>query len=370
MQKIIKIILLAFFCISVSCAKNNNQDLSAFMLSELPHIQALEKVDHFFCSSLKLEFNKNNDALSRLYWHCRMSMAKSRLTLQSNIPSSQNNNPEFVDLVSRIALKLASTPEANLIRQIKKLDDHHHRQCLIMGFEIETEDQAKIDEYFSCRKILIQEQQLIPPFGNEAYLKHANRSYDLSFAIDARVDLAVQFYNESKKKYPTCIKYNLRGTNFKLCTAAQDKARSCLSKTDSKKFKKESDEKVICQKKAYLRFPDRLLKENEAAKKDIERTRSNSDYYNQHNFASLGIDDKKFLATPAEAKKNALDLREQEEKAINSKDGLYNKFELTKLRQKFISSCINAADINTAEYVRSYIISCKELEKFEVQGVE
>jgi hypothetical protein len=280
--------------------------------------------------------------------------------------NNTERNPELDDLITKISVKLANTPEANLTKQIKKIDDHHHRQCLAMGFEIETEDQPKIDEYLSCRRVLIEEQKQIPPYGNEQYQKYNNRSYNLSFALDRRIEIEVQRYREAGEKYPTCIKFNLRGLDFKNCTKAQDKSRACLAGIEHKKFKKESQQKVICQKKAYINFPDNFLKED-ARNNEINRKNTTSDFYNNQSLAAIGASEDAFYSGEKIIKSDEEKKRERESE-INSKRGLYNKFELTKLRQKFISNCIDDSDETLANYVRDLTVSCNELAKFELIG--
>ena len=352
-----------FFFVAVlififSCAAPKEQDLSTLTLSTSSFIQTIEKTDHEFCSSLKLEFDKNSNAKSQLYWRCRLSMAKMR--------NNSERNPDFDDLITKISVKLANTPEANLTKQIKKIDDHHHRQCLAIGFIIETEDQAKIDEYFSCRRVLIEEQKQIPPYGNEQYQKYTNRSYNLSFALDRRIEIELQRYRETKEKYPTCIKFNLRGPDFKNCTKAQDKARVCLAGIEHKKFKKESQQKVICQKKSYINFPDNFLKED-ARSSEINRKNTTSDFYNKRSLAAIGASEDTFYSGEKIVKSDE-EKKQERNQEINSKHGLYSKFELTKLRQKFISNCIDDSDEALASYVRDLTTNCDELAKFELIG--
>lgn len=371
MQKnILNIFVTLVFCLVITCAPKVI-NISPFILSKSPHIQTLEHSDHNMCSELKLEYNHNDEEHSHIYWKCRQTLMKYRLIKGARDPQSKMHNQEIHGVLSKIVLKLADNPEVSLMRENRKLSNRQHRQCLALGYDVETTDQVKIDKYFLCRKILMEKHKVIPPYGNKEYEKYPNQSYNLSFIVNDMLDKEIVKYREAKKKYPTCVKYNLYSVDFENCSKAQDNARACFKKVPKQKFQKEADEKVICQKKAYLRFPTRFLKENLEMKKELERLKSNSDFYNQHNFASLGIDVSLFHAGNEDVDKEIeeeIKKTEAQDREINSKAGLYNKFELTKLRQKFIFNCLNEADHKIEKYVDILRFSCLELEKFEALG--
>ena len=353
------------FLILLSCTKAQDP----YILSYIPHIQTLEKQDHKFCVDLKLAFNTKNNLQSKPYWRCRFSFAKYRLSVNPITAEQNRRNLEINDLITKISLKIAQVSEPMITIENRKMDNRQHKQCLVMGFVVETEDQAKADEYFSCRKALIEDQQLILPYGNLDYLKYQNHSYNIGFVIDSRVDAAIKLYNEMKAKYPTCVQYNLYGINFKKCAQAQDKSRQCISEIDRKKFKKEGEEKIACQKGAYLRFPDEMLKED-SSKQDIEKMNSRSAYYNQQSLAAIGLDGTLFTSEPEKSEEEKKKEKLARTQKINSKANLYDKFELTKLRQKYIFSCQTDAGKRVAEFVDGLKKYCEELAGFEMVGEE
>jgi hypothetical protein len=489
MQKNIILNIITFFCVLSSCTRTPIQD--PYLLSHLPNVQAFEKQDHKFCDSLKLNFDKSDNLSSKIYWRCRLSLAKYRLYPDNMNPNFARSNSEVSDLITKISLKLANTSESILIRENKKMDNRQHKQCLIMGFVIDTEDQAKIDDYFACRRALIEDQQLVPPFGNIEYLKYPNSSYDLGFAINQRIDDRIQKYNSFKKQYPTCIKFNLNNVNFKNCIAAQEASKKCFTEIEKKRFKKEGEEKTICQKQAYIRFPNELLKDEDSRARDIERMKKNSDYYNRYSLSNnyippekdsdkgadaqtqkesspeykifkckkprpiakpnfskeenaaindvftkitsilieddisnanldmtnsfmtedgkggIKIDEKLFKEEKKTYYKKAIKAissipqspqnkkakdyltsvmqynmkmvdydfyctnkaeEDSEAAKINSKTGLYSRFELTKLRQKYIFECQQAADSRVVRYVEELKESCNNAAKFDIVG--
>lgn len=356
-----KIFLIAILFTSFSCATIKDP----YLLSNLPNIRELEKQDHQTCTSLKLDLSRKDEFLNQLYWRCRLSFVRYRLSA-GNDPMQAKNDLEIRDLINKISLKIFQTPESVLRRENKKIDDRQHKQCLAMGFVINVEDQAKIDDYFACRKALIDEQQLIPPYGNADYEKYQNHSYSIGFVIDQHINEAIRRYNEAKEKYPTCTRFNLDSLNFKRCRAAQDKSRQCVSEIPNKKFMEEGEVKVACQKQAYQRFGDWMLKSEDARKKEIEKTNKKSDFYNKQNLASLGIDGTKFFGGDGGDKDKESDEKSAED--INSDDGLYEKFELTKLRQKYVIACQRDASKRVDEFVTSLTKSCDDLAKFEEVG--
>lgn len=364
--KFAKKILIIVFCLSMfSCSKAKDP----YILSHLENIKLLEMQDHKFCTSLKLNFDQKNALHSELYWRCRLSFAKYRLSTDTSpTPQQAKLNLEINDLITKISLKLSDSSPSVLLRENRKIDNRQHKQCLVMGFELYTEDQAKIDDYFSCRKALIQDQQLVPPYGNTDYLKYKDNAYNLGFAIDERTDHKIANYNEEKKKYPTCIKYNLYSENYKLCTAAQDKSRKCFGEIDHKKFLKEGEEKISCQKQAYMRYTDEMLKEYEARQKEIARMNADSAFYNKQSFSAIGIDGTAFTVEKKKTPEDKMQELRVAAKKINSKDGLYDKYELTKLRQKYIFSCQEEAQQRVNKMEADLKLYCEGLTKFEIIG--
>lgn len=313
---------------------------------------------------MKVEFDKSDDLKSGLYWRCRLSLAKSKL-IPNPSPESVQSNSDITDLITKISAKLAQTSESILAHENAKMDNRQHRQCLAMGYEIATEDQGKIDDYFACRKALIDNHQLGLPFNNPDYANYPNRSYNIGFAIDRRIDDGIRRFNIEQEKYPTCVKYNLYNINFKNCTKAQDNVRKCLGQIEKKRFVKNREEKITCQKQSYARFPDEFLKEDDTNKTEIEKKNANSDFYNQYSLGALGLSARDFGGDD----KNQDD-DEQPKKNINSKEGLYGKFELTTLRKKYALACQENAESRVKKYVNELVNSCQDLAQFEVIGEE
>lgn len=368
MQKgIIKTFLIIILAIAFSCSKKIEPK---YFLSQIFYVQKLEKLDHNLCVAMKLNVDGKENYQSPHYWNCRLAFAKYRLAVGQLNPIQAQRNIDIGDLVTKISFKVFENSESFVSRETKKIDQRHHKQCLKLGFTFETEDQAKIDEYFFCRKALIEEQQMVPPFGNQDYLKYPNSEYNISYVIDRRVEETIKLIQEKAKEYPTCVGFNIYSENFKRCVEAENNSRQCYGEIDKKRFAKEWEEKIHCQKQAYVRFDDSLIKKRD--RKEIEDSRKHDNqFYNQDSFAAIGIDGTLFLSQEKIDEMKKLEEEERKKKALkktNSKEELYNKYEITKLRYKYIQACRENSNQEIEDYIKSLENSCESLKAFDILG--
>jgi hypothetical protein len=364
-KNFLQLFLALNFLLIFSCQKPKPITIEPFILSSLPNIQAIERQDNNFCSSLNISFNKDDQVKNMLYWRCRLTMAKNHLSTDKLSPQADQNNLEISNLIAKISLKISQDPQSILLHENQKMNNRQHKKCLELGYQNEVNDQTKIDDYFLCRKALIDEQQESLSFGSD-YSKYPNNSYNIGFVIDEYIDAENSKYRQKKAQYPACVKFNLYGSNFQNCVAAQDNSRQCFTKIEKQKFKKEWEEKIFCQKQSYVNFPNEFLKENETKKAELEKVNNNSDFYNKYSFSALGLNVNQFGGKAEEADLPQEDLM----KKINSKNHLYSKFELTRLRKQYISACQKEADLRIEKYVSELEKSCVDLTKFEIIGEE
>ena len=367
-KKFLKNFLFLLLCLDFGCQNQNVRPREIYMLSDYPEIQSLEAKDHKFCHSLDLDSGSSNKNFrGDLYWRCRLSMAKYKLKPHVSLPQDVLFNSRINELITKITLSLSGTGESVFAKENKKLDKRHHEQCVSLGFEFNLIDRQKTDDYLLCRKRLMDNEQLDPPYGNEEYLKYPNRAYDLPFIIDSRIDDENKKRLETQRDYPTCINFLNKEDEFKECTQAQDQSRQCLAEIDSKRFKKESEQKTQCQRQAYIRFPESLLKDHDRRQKDLETTKTNADVYNQNNFSALGIADDVGLFESEENKarrKAETEAQRKLEKNINSKTDLYTRYDLTRLRQKYIIACQQNSNSDLVKYVEDLKKNCDEIAKY------
>ncbi len=368
-KKSLKIFLIIIFCAAFSC--NTTPESEPYLLSNNPKIRDLERQDHKFCNSLDLNSGSTNKSFSAdLYWHCRLSMAKYKLqTRNQDSRDIANYNKEISDLVTTISLRLADAKESVFIKENKKLDARDHAKCVAMGYDFDISDRLASDQYLLCRKRLIDEDQLDPAFGEEEYLKYPNRAYNLSFVLDTRIDSENKRYADLEKDYPICLKFFNDKKNLIPCKTAQDNSAQCVKDIVIKKFKKESAQKTICQKQAYVKFPDALLREGDQRQQDIEQAKIRADNYNNNSFSALGIDkdDVELFESEetADAKYYERQKQKELEKNINSKRGIYGRYGLTRLRQKYIMSCQQNAAKEVQDYVDSLKKECAEIADYK-----
>lgn len=368
-KKILLSISLLLLVVVFSCAEK----IDPFFLSQNPQIRNFELHDHQVCTALKVNIEGKSNEMSPNYWRCRLAFAKYRIAYENPTPLQQTRNGIFGDLVNKIMQKISTFSEPFLLQETRKIDNHHHNQCLSLGFKFETDNQAEIDEYFFCRRALIEEQQKVPAFGNQEFLAFPNKEYDLTFAVNQRIDKNLKLFKFYQEKYPACVKYNIHSENFKRCIKAEDNSRQCYAEIDRKIFKKEWERKIKCQKQAYTRYGDELLKDHEnLSEKEIKTRNKNSDFFNRNSLSSIGLGEKNFVS-----KEKLQEMKDQEEKSrkekaakkTNSKLELYDKYELTKLRQQYIFACQNKSNDEIFNYSASLKKSCEFLREFEVLGI-
>lgn len=346
----------------LSCSGNKNKNANPFyILSNNKDIIEFEKSDHRFCTSINLTATSKKSKQNNLYWRCRLSLTKHRLKTDTSYQSSIDHNIKIGEIITKISLKLSKTPEIILNNANNDLDLFEHEKCQLMGYDAQTDDQNKIDEYFMCRKILIEDRNALPSFWQYEFMQYANNDYNLSYVIDQRLDFNINQYNKAKENYPNCIIHKISSQDFSNCTAAYDASRKCYLEIDAKKFNKEAQKKISCQRQANIRFPDEYIIKS---KLNTNNVKARSDYYNNNDFSALGIDD---ISQFYNIKQKNKDTKNSKVKLISTKNELYSKFEIIKLREKYIKSCQLNADSEIAKYVDQLQKACKSLKKYQTK---
>ena len=372
-HKFLKTLVFFSILISASCAKKIQQP---YIISDYLDIQQLEEYDHKSCANLKLNFDKSNIVESKLYWHCRLSFSKYHLEINPVFPRQQEFNQKISDLIAQISIKISRNQETNIEREINKIDEKDHRQCNKMGYYPDAKDQTKIEEYYLCRKNLIELNYSELPFGNQKYAEYQNKSYNIAFVIDKRIKESIKQNQEKLEKYPECSNFRTYSDEFEKCVKSLDLYKNCIAESNVKIFNKEGSEKIICQKQAYIRFNDEMIKNDERVDLEIINRNKNSDKQNKNNFESIGINEKDFIGK-APKKKDEKKLSEQDElearikkweeekkkgnKIQNNSDNIYSKHEIAKLRREFISSCLKIIDADLSIYKKNIYEKCEKI---------
>jgi hypothetical protein len=257
------------------------------------------------------------------------------------------------------------------------MDEKDHRQCIKMGYYPDAKDQAKIEEYYLCRKNLIELNYSELSFGNQKYAEYQNKSYNIAFVIDKRIKESIKQNQEKLEKYPQCSNFKTYSDEFAKCIKSLDLFQVCIEESRAKILEKEGSQKIICQKQAYIRFNDDMIKDDERVDLEIINRNKNSDKQNQQNFESIGINEKDFIGQPKEKKKKKevkseeeqLDERIKEwdvqsrnkDRTQNNNLNIYSKQEISKLRRDFISSCIKIIDNDLLVYKKEVLEKCDKI---------
>jgi len=337
-----------------ACAKQ-----ASFIL--LNNTKNQENSDHKSCLSLKIKFDERVNFANNEYWRCRLSFAKYRLVNNPTTKQQQKQNKNIADLIEKINDKINDHQLSQLEKEIERVDEQHHQQCLSMGYEFESEDKQKVDLYFSCRNSLIENYMTEAPFGNESYLPYQHRNYDLAYAINKRTAIDNEIRQKLKTNYPKCSDYPLHSNELKKCIDNQKKISSCLQEAMRKNIIKEQGYKIICQQQAYVRFGDNLLKPEEGKIDYIKQKNYNADLAYKLNFESIGMSELDFIS-----KQEQKELEKQQEKAnelvFNSKDHLYNRYELAQIRKKYIIFCNEFVDTKMLQYRQKLNNECTKID--------
>ena len=357
------LILLFLFCTSCATPKTPNQ----FLLSPSPSLRILELKDHQFCSSLKVDYHESQLMQNRLYWGCRQSSANHHI-IKSQNPRAITHNANLNNLINQITNKVANLPESIIQHSNGKVDEKHHKKCLELGFEVSTQDNAKIDDYFGCRSTLIEEYKLLPPYRKREYMKYPNTNYNINFAINTRIQKRLQEYNKQKEKYPTCVKYNIYNPNFNLCTKALDESKKCRKNIKKSRYQQELKAKLNCQRLSYVHFSNDLIKFDDEELSKANRANKKSDYHNNNNFAALGLDEESFVSIDEDDFSEDDGALDPEPLSMNNDKELYTKFEITKLREKYMIKCHEEVDQKMKLLIEEEKFQCDELKKFKKIG--
>jgi hypothetical protein len=320
-------------------------------------VNEIERKDNEFCISKGLDFIDFADPRTEIYWRCRLFLAKNKIAVAAlAIQTNTHYNP----MIRNMILSIEENIKKSHISWNEKLSDWQdnldHNYCINKGYNVDTTDLSQIEDYFLCRKELIDITNNVPPFGNQSYLNLQNQGLSLDFAINKRIDLMIEEEEEMKKKYPKCIaKMRLKSGEIEVCKKKYDEVEMCLKEVEKKCVKKDFEEKNLCQKKAYIIYPDSMIKDQNKRMDEIEKKKLAADVYNQNSFSAIGIDERsleKFMSK--DDKKN-----DKKKKRNVSSEGLYSKLEISLLRKKYATFCQKSGGGKMENYANALKKECR-----------
>ena len=349
--------LALFSCILISCVAKPN-----FIIGNNRYLAKIETQDHQSCLNLKINFHNNANLENQQYWQCRLALAKDKLFNNPSDTKQQKHNEKIVYLLNKISEKLADKQPSLLEREVAKLDEAHHQQCKNMGYESETEDKNKIDSYLQCRQSLIDNYLSEPPYDNPSYLPYQYKNYNLNYILSKRIKISSENKQKITQEYPKCQSYALYSSELKKCIEYQKQAKTCYQENLRNIILQERDAKLICQQQANIRFGDNLL----ILEKSIDYIKEKnykSDLVYKFNFESMGLDEFDFISKQEKKKlEQEQEQQQEEENNFNNNDFLYNRYELSQIRKKYVLSCHKFVDNKLLQDKNNLDKKCLELE--------
>jgi len=236
-----KFVIIALFFV-FSC----NQSYDAEM-------QKLEMQDNQFCVGIGLTPNVD-DLLTEIYWRCRIYKMQGHTKFTSRIKHLIGYNKALDRLDQKVKIDYKYYYEQWTKTRNDIFDNNDHNLCIMQGHDIKNFEATKLEDYLSCRRRLIRDQQIIPPFNKTQYFNRPQDSYNIGFAINKKLDAEIIKFNAAKEKYPFCVKFDLYSSEFKSCTIDYDNNRQCVKNIPKLRLKRELAEKVLCQKNLMFAF--------------------------------------------------------------------------------------------------------------------
>lgn len=329
--------------------------------SELTKLSEIKRNDHEFCISLGLDF-EGNPILSEIYYRCRIMLAEHKIIIDATSTEAIRNNILIKNLIVELNENLDTSIEnLNNFKNIF-IDKSDHNKCLNSGYSSTILDQEKIEKYLNCRKRLIQDFQIIPPFRQTKYLRRPQDSFNSSLVINLREDQEIKLFNIAKESYPICTsKFNIKTQIFKKCSEDFDKQNLCYADAKKIKFSKEMEERQYCQQKLYVNFPkSMIIQENDD---EVDRKKVSKSIYNNDNFYILGLDETslKYFNHRTEDPLIKTVKKPENRKRFNSSDQIYSKVDIVQLRQKYIKLCIEDALPKIEVFYQSLNQKCRSI---------
>lgn len=363
-----KILIFLFATITaLSCAKNKIE----FTISEQQKVKEYKAVDHEFCvKEQDLDFD-SDPIETEIYWRCRMKLAQNRISPDKTTPHAIWHNNLVKKYMNYLDEKMDDSLQKMNNHRNEFINEKHRKICEKRGYNPHSIKQEEVEQYLDCRYSLLKVYQINPPYKKTQYLNRPQDSYNMDYIIGKREDEEMEMLEEERKKYPHCVFLGIKTQDYKKCTKDYDDRKNCLKKVENKKFGLDMQERLMCQKKMYKRFPDHLIKEekDDYDAKRAKRIKKIADSTNNNSFVSIGVDAdmiKTFQSPEAikkqeELKKKAEEERKEKEEDFNNEEGLYERAELVSLKEKFISDCNARVQPKIARYINSENQICNSI---------
>ncbi|MFT5703394.1 MAG: hypothetical protein ACI9TO_000763 [Rickettsiales bacterium] len=361
-SKFKNLVLLLSLLLLSSC--NNSE---SYLFTYQSKLRIIERADHQKCISKGLDYGQWDEITTEMYWRCRYGLIMDRKIHLAITPSAIKNNGIVKKASEEILRNLSKAKYSALAKLDEDIDLSDHKKCLSGVFNLGINDNN--DAYYLCRERLVlarippapkvthsYETAILPPKRAREYLQIAQESRGKSKMSNK--------FAEIMQKYPHCIGLNTNSEDFKKCTNAADRAKICINGIRSLKIKKSLQDKIYCQKQAFVQFPDNYALAKNKSSTEIDRLKTKLKKQKNKEMAESNNATLLYLEGEREMKKNIgkkVDYGDKNED--KSEVQLYNKIELLKLRENFVYQCNKKMDDKLPDFAQDLFEDCNDIAK-------
>ena len=157
-------------------------------------------------------------------------------------------------------------------------------------------------------------------------------------------------------RYPLCTGLNIKSADFKKCTLKQDEVMDCIANIEKLLPRKILENKIYCEKQAYIQFPD--IDDNSYSKeKELEYEEKKKEY----NLTLQFLSGNTLELSNARKKRSEYLEKEVTERNKKAQERIYSKTEILELREQFFLKCNRSSNIKNIEFIEERKIYCQNI---------
>ncbi|MFT6220073.1 MAG: hypothetical protein ACJA02_001229 [Myxococcota bacterium] len=311
-----------------------------------------------------MDYGDWDEIITEMYWRCRYNLVEDR-RIHDEVSADSIKNNAVIDKIGEEMLRNLSRAKYSALSKIDDdIDLTDHNSCFLNGHSLRIGKNN--DGYYKCRTNLVVRR--IPPAPKVTH------SFEASALPKDRVDDFLRTVSKNNRennkeaemvvqlmqKYPNCIGLSVKSDDFKNCSSASDRSSQCLGAVHFLISKKELEDKTYCQEQAFIQFPDNYaLAKNKSAneiKKLKAQIKTQKDYQIKEEVNAT--------LTYLEGGRNIVNVGGVEndgDQESESKEKIYSKVELMKLREYFIFQCNAKMEDKIPEFVEDQKQICLKI---------
>jgi len=340
----------------------------SYLLTYQSSLRIIEREDHQKCVSQGLDYGDWDEIITEMYWRCRYNLVQDRKINDATTPDKIRHNAAIEKISEEILKNLSRAKYSALTKIEDDIELSDHNKCGGLGNNLNIGESN--DGYYRCRQNLIIAR--IPPAPKvtnsfEFSILPKNRASEyLKIAQESRRDSSkeVLLVDAMMQKYPNCAGLNISGEDFKRCSSAVDQSMQCLANINSLQIKKDLQDKIYCQQQAFVQFPDNYALAKDRSSSEIEKIKSDlkkdhGNEINKENNATL-----LYLEGDRNIPANiGRDIENEGDDEKRSKEKLYSRVELLKLRERFVYQCDKKMEDKLPDFAQQAKDDCLNVAK-------